>query len=122
MWKVVCHFSTIIAFISCLAIHRKCPKSHVFGCGFSSVVEPIKTHDGSLAEEYFFRTPFLPFLPCMGMFINWYLISQLQAEGVITLVGFFGVAGAIYLVTRGSSNAFRSPRHAYQRLPNNGDG
>jgi len=119
--RLVAVIATALAIVSCVQIYRKCPKSHVFGRGSSAVVDPRKEHE-SHVDEYFFRTPFLPFLPCMGMFINWYLVAQLQVEGVVTLVGFFGVAAACYLAAHGSSNAFRNGRHTYQMLPNNMDG
>lgn len=119
--RFVAVVAALMAFMSCVEIYRKCPKSHVFGRGSSSVVNLMKEHE-SHVEEHFFRAPFLPFLPCMGMFINWYLVAQLEVEGIITLAGFFGVAAACYLAAHGSSNAFRSARHTYQRLPNNVDG
>jgi APA family basic amino acid/polyamine antiporter len=41
-----------------------------------------------IEENAFFKTPLLPFVPCFGIFINWYLIGQLEVYGICLLVGF----------------------------------
>jgi APA family basic amino acid/polyamine antiporter len=71
-----------------------CPKSDIFG-GRSSrhkyhKDEIIRTDDG------YFRTPFLPFLPCLAIFVNWFLIAQLEFIGLVALICFLGLSVFYY--------------------------
>jgi amino acid transporter len=55
----------------------QCPPSARFGGSilqFDAVVH-------SNAQEYF-STPWVPFIPCLGMAVNWALIAQLEAVGL----------------------------------------
>ena len=40
---------------------------------------PEKASNETVGDS--FRTPFLPFLPCAAIFVNWYLVAQLEAGG-----------------------------------------
>lgn len=68
-----------------------CPRAKVFGeKSFSLSLKPIQDDD-------FFRTPFMPYLPFIGIFINLYLISQLQLKGVCLFLGFLALAILYYM-------------------------
>jgi len=47
-------------------------------------------------EEPYFQTPFVPYLPCLGAFVNWYLIAQLELSGLFFLVIYLGAATLFY--------------------------
>ena len=49
-----------------------------------------------IEENAFFKTPLLPFVPCFGIFINWYLIGQLEVYGICLLLGFIIVVTLFY--------------------------
>lgn len=43
-----------------------------------------------------FTLPFIPFLPCLGIFINWYLIAQLEVLGILFLAGYTSLVTIFY--------------------------
>jgi len=47
-------------------------------------------------HEKFFATPLVPWVPCLGMFFNYFLISQLSIFGIACLVVYIGVAVILY--------------------------
>lgn len=47
-------------------------------------------------EENLFRTPFVPFLPVVAIFINWYLIAQLEMLGLGLLAVYMGLTTLLY--------------------------
>lgn len=48
-------------------------------------------------DMIFFTMPLVPLLPCLGTFVNWYLISQLEMAGLLLLLLYLGLATAFYL-------------------------
>jgi hypothetical protein len=77
------------------SIYFLCPKSDIFGGRSSRHVyhkDQVRTEDG------YFRTPFLPFLPCLAIFVNWFLIAQLEFIGLVGLICFLGLAVLYYFV------------------------
>lgn len=81
-----------VGMISCtFAIWKCCPRCATFGG---------KRHhyhgDQIRRDDGYFRTPFVPFLPLTGVFINWYLIAQLDLIGVASLLAFLGGAILYY--------------------------
>lgn len=93
-------FGTVLAFAAggCMIVlvfglYIWCPKSDIFG-GKSSRhhyhKDQIHTDDG------YFRTPFLPFLPCLAIFVNWFLIAQLEFIGLVGLICFLGLSVIYY--------------------------
>jgi APA family basic amino acid/polyamine antiporter len=49
-----------------------------------------------IEENAYFKTPLLPFVPCFGIFINWYLIGQLEVYGICLLLGFIFAVTLFY--------------------------
>jgi amino acid transporter len=60
------------------------------GPGSSSL--PSSPHSST-----FFQTPYVPYLPATGMFVNWYLIAQLEATAMLWLALYLGVTVSLYL-------------------------
>jgi APA family basic amino acid/polyamine antiporter len=81
----------MIALACC--IYFWCPKSDIFG-GKSS--RHVYHKDQVRTDEGYFRTPFLPFLPCLAIFVNWFLIAQLEFIGLIGLIFYLGLAVLYY--------------------------
>jgi amino acid transporter len=84
----------IISFITMIAcifiLIRWCPKVQTFG-------ERLPPGDMALKPNDYFCTPFMPFLPCFGIFVNYYLISQLELAGIALHLGVLALAVAYYL-------------------------
>jgi APA family basic amino acid/polyamine antiporter len=45
----------------------------------------------------FFQTPCVPYLPALGMFVNWYLIAQLEVRAMFLLALYLGATVSMYL-------------------------
>jgi amino acid transporter len=52
-----------------------------------------ESHKGS--SDYF-EIPFVPHLPCFGIFLNWYLIVQMDYIGILLLVVYLATAALLY--------------------------
>jgi len=92
---------TGLTIASFLYLMRHCPQSAHFGG--SILWQPLATqnnidHGGSdSTTDHHFQTPLVPYLPCLGMAINWYLVAQLEARGILLLVCYLGLTVLIYL-------------------------
>jgi hypothetical protein len=75
-------------------IQHLCPRTKVFGGKHHHCHE-----EQLLRDDGFFRTPFVPFLPCVGIFINCYLIAQLDIMGVAGLLVCLLAASLCYFFT-----------------------
>jgi C-terminus of AA_permease len=58
--------------------------------------------DGAVDEDdaHYFSTPWVPYLPCLGMAVNWYLIAQLDVSGILLLCLYLGLAILLYYARR----------------------
>jgi len=102
--------------LCCAAMYLYCPPSKKFGGekrhSHSRYYYPseydVKQDDNEDADEDgYFKTPFVPFLPCLAIFINWYLISQLELFGIFLLLFFLGTCAIFYF--------FYSAKHSLLR-------
>ena len=59
-----------------------------------------------------FLTPFVPILPLVGIFINLYLIAQLELTGLLMISGYVGISVAAYLHNKRSTTDGRRKGHA----------
>ena len=60
-----------------------------------------------------FLTPLVPFLPLVGIFINLYLIAQLELTGQMMITGYVGISVGGYLYNKASKKSERgSNNHA----------
>ncbi|KAL7517111.1 hypothetical protein ACHAWX_002061 [Stephanocyclus meneghinianus] len=58
-----------------------------------------------------FLTPFVPILPLVGIFINLYLIAQLELTGLLMISGYVGISVAAYLHNKRSKTESRRKGH-----------
>ena len=52
----------------------------------------------SMAGDAYFKTPCMPLVPCLGIFVNWYLIAQLELLGLVLLLAFFAAVCVFYFL------------------------
>lgn len=55
----------------------------------------LSTHEANIQDKHF-QVPFLPFIPCLGILVNYYLISQLSIKGIGIFILYFVIATCIY--------------------------
>eukprot|EP00979_Chaetoceros_neogracilis_P002867 scaffold472_cov213-Chaetoceros_neogracile.AAC.2 len=72
------------------------------GCNFIAlmvitffIANSCPRNDNEAGGDYF-ETPFMPYLPLLGQFLNWYLVGQLEAHGLLLLLGYIGLAVIFY--------------------------
>eukprot|EP00540_Astrosyne_radiata_P023203 CAMPEP_0116866954 /NCGR_PEP_ID=MMETSP0418-20121206/26348_1 /TAXON_ID=1158023 /ORGANISM="Astrosyne radiata, Strain 13vi08-1A" /LENGTH=246 /DNA_ID=CAMNT_0004502711 /DNA_START=161 /DNA_END=901 /DNA_ORIENTATION=- len=68
----------------------QCPLSNNWG---GSVLRQEQSNPDSIS---YFATPLVPYLPCLGMFVNNYLIAQLDGWGLFLLFLYIGIAASLY--------------------------
>ncbi|GMH63329.1 hypothetical protein TrRE_jg7266, partial [Triparma retinervis] len=80
-WFGTLTFVVTILFVSWVSrkISKECPEART-----------------KMGEEGLFRTPMVPFLPCAAIFINWYLIAQLEVLGLGLLTVYMGLTTLLY--------------------------
>jgi basic amino acid/polyamine antiporter, APA family len=97
--------STLSMLLCVLEISRTCPRTMHFGGSilregeYSSErhITHESDHDDIVSPESdYFATPFIPYLPCLGMAVNWYLIAQLDFTGILLLILYLGIVSVIY--------------------------
>lgn len=84
-----------------------CPRSATFGG------QRLHYHNDELrTDDGYFRTP-TPYIPCLGIFVNWYLIAQLDLIGVAGLLGFLGLSVLYYIVYASRHSVWRTAQPAH---------
>jgi hypothetical protein len=87
-----------------------CPRSTVFGG------ERQHYHNDELrTDDGYFRTP-TPYAPCLGIFVNWYLIAQLDLIGVAGLLGFLTVSVVYYFCYAANHSVWRNTHPAQVKV------
>lgn len=88
--------STLALAGSIVTLAWQCPESAHFG---GSILPAQHRHSiEGQTQEAIFQTPWVPYLPCFGMAVNWYLIAQLEAYGLILLIVYLGLTVGVYLI------------------------
>mmetsp|Transcript_2678 Transcript_2678/g.5738 ORF Transcript_2678/g.5738 Transcript_2678/m.5738 type:complete len:683 (-) Transcript_2678:198-2246(-) len=85
-------FAPLLLFLSLstvVKISRNCPPLTTFGN-----IEEDTTH--LYGSRKYFSTPCVPFIPCLGMMTNYFLISQLSFFGIALLVAYAIIAALFY--------------------------
>jgi amino acid transporter len=107
-------FAAILSFATMYCFVHLCRSCHLSAhFGGSILAEGEYTHDrhvtapgnlnGSItngattAQQKYFTTPLVPYLPCLGMAVNWYLIAQLDVTGIFFLLLYLGIISTLYL-------------------------
>jgi basic amino acid/polyamine antiporter, APA family len=80
-----------------MLIYLWCPRSNRFGGRHSATVDTENSRDCDQDSEYF-RTPFVPFWPCIAVAINWYLIAQLEWVGILSMLAVLALSCVYYLL------------------------
>jgi basic amino acid/polyamine antiporter, APA family len=89
-WSLV---MLVILLLFSLYLGRTCPRSQKFGGGIKFHLNSNVTQTGS-----FFEAPGVPWVPLIGIFINWSLIAQLEFTGLLLLTLYLGSAVVLYLL------------------------
>ena len=110
--------STLATAYCLIHLTRSCHRSNHFGGSILSQGEytqdrhvashndgtahVVNGHDtnGAIAttQPQYFTTPMVPYLPCLGMAVNWYLIAQLDITGIFLLLLYLGIISTMYLL------------------------
>ena len=91
---------------------KKCPRVRVFG---GTMLSGTSSMGGD--DEGFFETPLVPFVPCLGIFVNWYLVAQQSLFGLVLLMLYLGVTTLLYCACcRNSEPAWRRNGRIMQGL------
>lgn len=95
--------SGILTAGTALFLTFKCPRSSTFG-------RWVLSEEDTVDSNPHFEAPCVPILPFFGIFVNWKLISELDASGLILLLIYLGIAAGLYLwfgVKRSSGSSSR---------------
>jgi len=86
--------------VSCVFIYLWCPEVKAFGGERRRGQDersrvPVAVTSSSdtviVQDDGCFKTPLVPFLPCCGIFMNWFLVSQLNIISIFLLIGFLAL-------------------------------
>lgn len=86
--------SAVGTFVVTLQIYRTCPPVECFGGKRRMTSSSIPRHSDDAV--HYFQTPCMPFVPCLGIFANWYLIGQLELVAIALLVAYLLAAVVFY--------------------------
>lgn len=91
----IASFALALILILCLyGLAYTCTPAQTFGG------KTRKSHDGSddmsMSSSAYFKTPLMPYIPCLGMFVNWYLIAQLELFGIGLFLAFLAAVCIFY--------------------------
>jgi APA family basic amino acid/polyamine antiporter len=89
-WIIGCFLGPVSVFIAA-KISWQCPPATSFGNTTN------KTAQWYAGKKYF-STPFVPYLPCLGIFVNYFLISQLAFIGIALLFAYILLFVLLYFL------------------------
>ena len=85
---------TLVMILCVLVLYRYCPRTPIFGsCSHSPL---LCEKSIAASDDGYFQTPFVPVLPCIGILVNWYLISQLELVGILLHLGIMALSIVYY--------------------------
>jgi amino acid transporter len=93
--KIVVVLSAFMVLRSVYDLRFTCTPAALFG-GRNRKSFPGDLSRDLSAGSVYFKTPLLPYIPCLGMFVNWYLVAQLELFSIGLLLGFIGVVAIYY--------------------------
>ena len=104
--KTVLMFYNIIAFVSSfLLVYSDLSTAIVAVPVFLSLVLVYlayyislypENEDPHKAEQY--RVPYMPYPPLIGIYVNYFLVAQLEWWGITMIFGYFGLATVVYFI------------------------
>ena len=86
----------LLALWTCVRIKLMCPAATYFGGKTRRATTQHMTVGVVSVEEEYFRAPLVPYLPLLGIAVNWYLVAQLPWTDLAFLVIFLSLAVAFY--------------------------
>ena len=99
-----CVMFCLATLLTAIQIAIKCPSCSVYGGVHAQKLTELVVESGvplsNDSMESAFKTPMVPYLPCLAAFVNWYLVAQLDFAGLTMLVGYLGLVSLLYLVLR----------------------
>ena len=90
--------STTAAVVTLFWLSVQCPQTSTFGGSIGHPTTAPDDDDHGDANKQHFETPGVPFLPCLGMAFNWYLIAQLEWTGILFLCLYLGLSVLVYVL------------------------
>ena len=106
--KIVALLLTVATALSWGLIKFLCPPTAIFGGN-----RPIASTWENGVQ--YFRTPFVPLIPCLGTIFNWYLVAQLEMFGILLLLVYFLIAAAYYMYYRAKKASAPHRRRRFRR-------
>ncbi len=88
----------LVALCTCVCIKRWCPAATYFGDKMQHATMQHMTVGVVLVEVEYFCTLFVPYLPLLGITINWYLIVQLPWTNLAFLALVLSLAVMFYFL------------------------
>jgi amino acid transporter len=79
-----------------ISIHMNSTKQLYFGSHLAAAQANDLTHHMHGTDSGVFETPMVPFLPLLGIAMNWYLIAQLELSGLCILFAYLAIVSAWY--------------------------
>lgn len=89
-WGIGSILGLLSLFIS-IRISIKCPAMTSFGNATNNTSQIF-------GNKQYFSTPFMPYIPCLGIFVNYFLISQLEFLGIFLLLAYILLFVLLYFV------------------------
>lgn len=71
----------LLSLLISIRISIRCPAKTSFGNATSNTYQLF-------GDKQYFSTPFMPYIPCLGIFVNYFLISQLEFLGIFLLLAY----------------------------------
>ena len=94
--KILTGMCCVLTLTICILLKQWCPAASYFGGKTRRSTTQHMTVGFRSVEEEYFKTPLLPFLPCLGIAVNWYLIAQLQWTDLVLLALFLSMTVVFY--------------------------
>lgn len=79
----------LLSLLISIRISIKCPAMTLFGNATSNTL---------FSDKQYFSTPFMPYIPCLGIFVNYFLISQLEFLGIFLLLAYILLFVLLYFL------------------------
>ena len=86
--------TSIITLAYALILHCMYPITGSFG---DITPNPTTTKNDDAVNRVAFEVPCCPLIPLIGIYLNWYLISQLEFTGILLLILFLTIISGLYI-------------------------
>ena len=107
--KIVAGMAAIAMLSLTVCLVVRCERNTVFGGQYRHPSSIVRGHnkegnkedndgDDDDDNDGYFRTPWVPYLPCFAIFVNWYLIAQLHIIGIFGMLAFLGLTCLYYFL------------------------